>query len=371
MTPSNSANDSGDMLADALAQMGVGGKGEMPGANNQQQSTQTTTSTTSTTPGSGDGSQQAGGSQQAAGTKTPEQISDEAFNTRLNEMFGADGATLKTTLEEAKSAKELLGASPYKHAITKAMDELLAKNIEPEVALRYLTTDETKLGDKELMALDMRLSRTDMTPDDINKYIEMKYKIGAYKESDEKEQDGLLQLKFDSGNIRQNFGATKQKMLENGVSRDQVAFNQNQASRVENWKPAITKLKTELDTIQIPIGVDKDGKPIHSFPFKLGNTDGLFQELDYLITNSPKLMADEKGINFVKGVLQDRAIKLNLPAIAHSIATHAKGQNDAWWSNFMENPKFSQQGSSSTGGATSVGAAQGIANAIIEAASGR
>lgn len=353
------------ILDQALRESGIGSlSSEKPASGNEGQSndSQNNSSTTQSGSGGNNGNGTGGAGNQNGNSGQNNGQNDDDFNNRyeakLKETFGFDSPALAQALEKAKQSGELLAASPYKTDLGKAMDDLLSKNISPEVAIQYLQTDISKLTDKQVLALDMKLrANGEISDDDIDGFIDRKYKIGSAKVDDAGEADGNLQLKIDVQSLRQDAQKTKEKMLERGESRELVAAKHSNAERVKGWEAKKSEVINAVKTIELPLSVDKEGKVLQSFKFELGNssTEALTKELDRLIQFLPKMQANEEGVKAAIQMVRDRAIISNLPQIMKSMATFARGQNDAWWAGYLDNSTLGNQ----NGGQGNHGSASG------------
>lgn len=280
------------------------------------------------------GGGQAGGGAQGGGSlgqaaADPKETPITNFGAILGDTF-KDYTTdrLKSELEEGRKARELLGAEPYKSPIAKAMDELLSTGVAPETALKYINTDEKTMSDKELLVLKMQIDDPTMPIDRIERYIERKYKIGKEAANEEAEKDGLDDLKMDMRTVREQFSTVKEKMLQQGQSRDTVAGVHKEADRAKAWAPHVDKLSTKLKTLELPIGVDKEtGKPLKTVNFALSDDTKVNEMINHIINNNKGWNADDKGIATVEQVAKSVLLAEHLPKILQTV--YAKGRSEA------------------------------------------
>ena len=368
-----------DALHEALQSMGVGGRNDLITQQNQgaDGNGTTTTSTSTNGPDGGVGNQAQNQSQQQSVQQQQQtgsnqnQTTDEQFARYLNERFGSDEAGIKGQLEELTRNKELLSASPYKSAMGSALDDLLAKGIEPEVAISYLKTDLKTMSHRDLYAFNLRMEHPDLSAEDAARATDKKYGLGNYAKSEEDEKDGLLQLKIDIAPILRNAEEVKGKMLANGENRHQIAAKQANTDRLKNWESSLTDLLDKSKKINIPVGRKADGSPVFNFPWEITNPDELKTELKQVIEGMPNLVNDANGLKVVTQVLQDRAILRNLPQILNSLVTYGRSQSDEWWSQTLENPSLSNVQGGQVAGNMQKSADEQMAAAIIAMEGGR
>lgn len=347
MTPAHDTDD----LQTAINGMGLGAPAKDP----------------SDTSASDSNEQQQAQQQRDGAAATTPQFDEVLFEKALNDRFGLDSTTLRGRIAEVDSLKQLVDAPVYKTALGKGIDELVAQGQTPENAIKYLTTDLANMDNREFMALNMTLTNKEITMEEALRHIDRKYGLGDFKKDDESEKDGLLDLKLATSEIRPKAEELKAKMLELGKNRDAVASEQANASRLTNWKSQIDKMRTELNEVKLPVGTTKDGKPRLEFPFKISNNSDLIKEVETLVERNPELLADEKGVAFVKRIFTDRAIISNLPNITQAILVHGRSQNNQFWDSILNNPDFGATGAINTGtglGTTDQQIADGIAKAL-------
>lgn len=346
-----------DVLHSALSEAGLGGDvtknagGSQESGNGNQNNNAAATGNNGSAEGTdkGDGSNSNGGNTGQNSNQAPQDF-ETLFESRLKESFGSDSQGLKQVLDQAKKSSELLAASPYKTGIAKALDELVAKNVDPQTALKYITTDLEKMSDREIYALKMRLDNPELKDDEIESAIDRKFKIGSRKENDEGEKDGLVDLKIAVRDIRTNAQEVKNKMLEQGESRDQVAAKHLNAERISKWNGEKANILNEFKTLKIPLKVDAQGKVLEHFNFEVGNLEAASKQLEGLIDRFSKLQPDENGKAFVRQVIQDHLIINNLGAIMRGVTSYARGQNDQWWANYLDNQNISRNNNGGQGG---------------------
>lgn len=349
MTP---AHDRTDELQDVINNMGLGAPAKDPVDNSANDSN----------------AQQQAQQQRDGAAANTQQFDETLFEKTLNDRFGLDSTALRTRIEEVGSLKQLVDAPVYKSTLGKGFDELVANGQTPENAIKYLTTDLDQMDNREFMALNMTLTTPSISMEEALRHIDKKYGLGDFKKSDDEEKDGLVDLKIATADIRPKAQELKTKMLELGKNRDVVASEQANAGRLTNWNKEIQKMKAELTEVRVPVGLTKEGKPRFEFPFKISNNDPLIKEVQSLVEQDPRLLADEKGVAFVKEIMTHRAIISNLPNLMQAVLVHGRSQNNQFWDTILNNPDFGANGSvmnaSSGLGSTDQQIADGIAKAL-------
>lgn len=365
MTPNN-ADSTADDIQSIINGLGGGGNGQQsttakPGEDN--------TAAQSNASAAASGSQGASDDHNnGGGNNQPGQLTDDDLGKILNDRFGVSLADLPARLQERDQLNARLQASPYKSDLGKAFDEAIGvNNMTPEAALKYITTDFSKLDARELMAMSVMQQESSVTMEEALRFVDRKYGLGEFKKDDQSEKDGLLQLKIESAPVRENMDKIRSSMLERGKSRDAVTAEQANANRLSSWQSKTAELKSAFKEVKIPVGTGKDGKPLFEFPFKATDVEKVFSEIQPFIEQSSGLLADEKGVALVQRILQDRFILNNLPQITSAILSHGKSQNNQWWENLLGQPDFKPDGNGYSGGGLNKTRDEQIAAGIINA----
>lgn len=323
------------------------------------------------------GGNEQGAAKAEAGQGKPEKWTPtEADWTQfLTEKFGEGNAdAISTKLKEREHFEQLTKATPYKSALGGQLDELLAKGVKPENAVRYLTIDPKSLSDKEIRAMAMGAERADLTADEISDLIDMNYGIGKFAKDDESEKQGLLRLKYDVGADRQKFDELKQKLVEPDNNQDRVKADFNNTKRIESWKGHTKKLIEDFKSIDIPVGQDKDGKPLKVASFKIKDRavlEKLNKDIQTIIEKSPSLVADENGLAIVREIAQDRAFKYLLPQIAQSLVRSGMSNRDGFWSKELHNTQLGSQNGAHDFGGSGQSSDDRFVEAIVSAENGK
>lgn len=277
---------------------------------------------------------------------------DADWSAYLAERFGEGNAdAIKTKLTERDHFERLTKADPYKSALGGQLDELLGKGVKPENAIRYLTVDAEQLVKdgkfRELRELTLGMERPDLTPQEISDLIDMKYGIGKSKKDDDSEKMGLLQLKFDVGADKEKFAELKKKLIEPASNnRDRVQADFNNTQRVKSWEGHTKKLVEEFTSLNIPVGLDKEGKPLRTVAFKIKDKsvlERLSKDMQTIIEKSPSLAADADGIALLKEIAEDRVWKLLKPQIAQSLVQSGVSDKNKFWSKTLHNTQLDGQ----------------------------
>lgn len=247
------------------------------------------------------------------------------YEAKFTEMVGADSKTAKEWKSQLEAYKQQAEAVSYKNPIGKAFDELTSQGIPDDVALQYIKADEKTMDDVAFKAFKLQIEHPGISAEDARRKVERQYKIGEYKESDQGEQDGLLDLKLDTGKERLTFAQDKEKMLAPFKSREAVAKEQEAGQRMAQWEPEIPKVLEELKDLKLDAGInEKTKKALFQIPFKLKDTTVLAQEAKIILEATPSLVNTPEGRAEFKAIMRDRAILHNLPEILHRAARSGK-----------------------------------------------
>jgi hypothetical protein len=270
---------------------------------------------------------------------------ERQFETRLSERFGHDSKKLSEVLGRLPVLEEQLTADPYKSPFTKQLDDLLGKGIPVETAVKYLTTDSSKLSHKELMAFKMQQEYPEMALEKIIRQIDRKYKLGDFAptkkvdgEDVADESDGLEQLEFDAQPIKKEFDALKGQMLENGKSRADVVNQQKEVERVKAWAPAAQKIVESFDTIQ----TEMPNGNLLKFAVEMSPEEKVAYQgqIAQLIKNNPNLAADEAGLKTAKAVIETLYVAKNWTKMAIAFAEQGRSMSDEEWIAEIHNPSL-------------------------------
>ena len=270
---------------------------------------------------------------------------ESQFEARLNERFGHDSKKLSEVLGRVPVLEEQLNADPYKNPFTKQLDELLGKGIPVETAVKYLTTDSTKLSHKELMAFKMQQEYPDMAIEKIVRQIDRKYKLGDFAptkkvdgEDVPDESDGLEQLEFDAQPIKKEFDALKGQMLETGKSRADVVNQQREVERVRSWAPVAQKVVNEFDAIEATMPNGNVLKfTVEMTPEEKTAYEG---QIAQLIKSTPSLGTDEAGIKTARAVVETLYVAKNWQKMAIAFAEQGRTMSDEEWIAEIHNPSL-------------------------------
>ena len=289
---------------------------------------------------------------------TPTTPPPSDFNSLLNGKFGMNEADLQTRLQEFDKYKELASADPYKSPLGKQFDQLVAQGVNPDAAVRYLTVDEQKLSDKDVLMFKMQRESPDATAEQISRFIDKKYGLGDFApkkddgegnmiKDDEAEKDNFFQLKMDSQPVRKEFKSLKEELVKPHTPREAIEKQSTEQQRVAQWQPLKDKIKSEFKQILIPVGKDKDGNPLTKLKASVKDFD---VDLDTIINSTPNLKADEQGIAYVKQVMEDAYILRNKAEIFHKIGQWARSQSDKDWQARISNPVLKNSNPNDFGG---------------------
>lgn len=287
----------------------------------------------------------------------------EDFNSFLSGKFGRDEATLKQELQELQTLRETVKADPYKSPLGKQFDNLVAQGVNAEAAIRYLTVDETKLGDKEVLLFKMQRESPNATAEQISRYIDKKYGLGDFApkkddgegnmiKDEEAEKDNLFQLQMDSQPVRKEFKSLQEELIKPVVSRETIASKTAEQQRVEGWKPLKSKLREEFKQIQIPYG-NRDGKPIATLKAAVKNFDFTDAEIDQIIQSNPNLKPDAEGVKYLNQVLEDAYFLRNRADLFYKVGEYARSMNDKQWQQTIHNPQLKNGQTQDFGGTSS------------------
>lgn len=281
---------------------------------------------------------------EAPKAETPKQ---EDFNSLLSGKFGRDEQTLARELEELGTLRESVKANPYKSAIGEQIDRLIAQGASPEAAVRYVTADESKLTDKEVLMFKMQRDMPDSNSEQISRYIEKKYGIGAFApqkddgegnmiKDEEAEKDNLFAMAMDSKAIRKEFKDIKEELVKPRTSREQVENQTKEQQRVSNWKPIQKKLLEEFKHYNIPYGI-KDGKPMINLKAAVKDFN---VNLEAYIQSNHDLIADENGLQTVRQAMEDAYLLQNKADIFKKVGEWARSQSEENWHKLIHNPSI-------------------------------
>jgi len=279
--------------------------------------------------------------------KETEPPKTEDFASQLSGKFGRDEATLSKELEELTTLRETVKANPYKSSIGEQLDRLIAEGTDPEAAVRYITADETKLSDRDVLLFKMQREQPKATQEQIVRYLEKKYQVGAFapKKDDgegnmvtdtEAEKDNLFAMAMDAQGVRKEFKTLKDELVKPRVSREQVENQTKEQQRVASWKPLQTKLLEEFKHYNIPYG-NKDGKPIANLKAEVKNFTA---DIEAYIKDNPHLLANEEGIQSVRQAIEDAYLLQNKADIFYKIGEWARSQSAQDWHKLIHNPSL-------------------------------
>ncbi len=307
---------------------------------------------------------------QAEAAETPEIVLDkveevkpvEDFNSMLNGKFGMDENTLKGALDERQRLIQLSQAESYKSPLGKQFDNFVASGVNPEAAFRYLTVDEAKLGDKEVLSFKMQREMTNATPEQISRALDKKYAVGEFApkkddgegnliKDEQAEKDNLFQMAIDATPVRKEFKALKEEMVKPLVSRETLEKQTAEQQRINGWQPLKEKLRKEFKQIPIPYG-NKDGKPIATLKAAVKNFDFTDEDFDQVLSMRPDLKNDDEGISYVKQVMEDAYLIRNKSDIFYKVGEWARSQSDKEWQKLVHNPQIKNASQSDFGGAS-------------------
>lgn len=284
----------------------------------------------------------------------------------INETLGDSSANIKARLGKVKEYEELVNKSPYKSPVGEVFDDLVSKNIAPEVALRFITLDKSKLSHKEVMALAMQNERPEMGMEKINDYIDQTYKLGKYAEEGN-ETPGLTRLEFDVQPHLSQFDALKQKLLQNGQSRAGLEASRAESARIDSWKEPTKQIFSEFTKIDIPA----PGGNLLRFKVEMDDAERneLVSEFGAMIS-APGFTADEKGIERAKEALRSRYVAKHINEMALSFMQQGRSMSNEDWISLVHNPSITN-----TKGQQDFGAGKGdrdtaLAQMILDAEGG-
>lgn len=269
----------------------------------------------------------------------------EDFASFLNGKFGRDEQTLAKELEELTTLRETVKANPYKSALGEQIDTLIAQGVEPSAAVRYVTADESKLSDKDVLIFKMQREQPQASQEQIASYIERKYKVGAFapKKDDgegnmvtdeEAEKHNLFDMAMEASQVRKEFKALKDELVKPRTSREQIENQSKEQQRVASWQPIQKKLLEEFKQYTIPYG-NKDGKPIANLKAEVKNFTA---DINAYIEANPHLLANEEGIQSVRQALEDAYLLQHKAEIFYKVGEWARSQSNENWHKLIHNP---------------------------------
>lgn len=241
------------------------------------------------------------------------------FETKFSERFKLDSKTAEERISSWEGLKAKAEAVPYQTPIGKAFDELTAKGVPEDVALKYIKADESKMSDLEFATFQLQLKHN-ITEAEAKRKVERDFKIGEFKDSDESEADGLLDLKIKVGQERPEFSKLKEQMLAPFTNRASVEQEQKAGQRVKAWEAEVPKVLGEAQDLKLDVGVSDKGKPLFQIPFKVEDPKiiaQLAQDAKTLVDGNPWLENTAEGRETLKTMLKNQAIVYNLPNILH------------------------------------------------------
>ena len=290
------------------------------------------------------------------------------FESQVNERFKGDSKTLSEKLSKVTQYEEQLAADPYKNSFTKQLDELLAKNIPVETAIKYLTTDAAKLSPRELVAFKLQQDNPELTSEQIERKIDRTYKLGKYAPTTEvdgkdvpDETDGLDDLMIDASPIKKEFESLKAKQLESGKSRVDVVNAQKEVQRVTQWLPAVEEVLESFDKIV----VDVPGKRPLQFTVEMEPAEKkqYVEMAAQWVKSSGQAVTPETQAQ-LKQIIQKLYVAENFGKMSMAFAEQARSMNDEQWMQEVNNPSISNTAGKGDFGKSNKGSGDAIFDTI-------
>ncbi len=292
------------------------------------------------------------------GTVANDPHKEPDYDSWLNGKFGKNAEALQAELQELGTLREIKNADPYKSPLGKQFDILVAQGTKPEDAVRYLTADETKLSNKDYLVFEAQRTFPDADPTRITRNIDKKYGIGEFapKKDDgegnmivdtEAEKDNIFAMEMDAQNAKKNFKTLREELVKPHTPREQVEQKGKEQQRVASWQPHLKKITQEFKEFKIPLGKDKEGKPIVTLKSNVKNFDGAI--LDKFIQDN-NIQPNEEGFKQLDDFKENVYFLQNRADILWKTAEWARSQNDKEWQARIHNPNLKAPNSADFGG---------------------
>lgn len=296
----------------------------------------------------------------------PEQKTEVDREKIISETLGMDSATIKLRLDEYSKLKEQTSKSPYKSAHGEVFDDLVSKNVAPEIALRFITSDKEKMSHKEVMAFAMQQERPGIAMDKIVDYIDQTYKLGKYAENGD-EAAGLTRLEFDVQPHLQKFDELKQKLIQGSQSMQSRQSVEQETSRINAWKEPTKQIFESFTSIEIPA---PNGAVLkYAVTMDDAERNELLGEFANMLKN-PNLKADENGIKVAKEALMNRYVAKHINEMAVAFMNQGRSMSEEEWVSLVHNPSLSNTRGQQEFNNASGDRDQNLANMIIDAEGG-
>jgi len=270
-------------------------------------------------------------------TPKTEQNNVQDVAKTISEMLGDTPDNIKVRLGRQVELEEMVKKSPYKSPFGEVFDDLVSKNIAPDVALRFITSDKEKMSMKEVMAFALQQERPGISMDKITDYIDQTYKLGKYAENGD-EAPGMTRLEFDVQPHLQKFDELKQKLLQNGGSRQNIEDSRKESARLDAWKPATKQIFESFNKIEIPT---PSGAILrYNVKMDAAEQNELLNEFGAMLKN-PNLVADENGIASAAQALRDRYVAKHMNEMAVAFMNQGRSMSNEEWMQLVHNPSMS------------------------------